>query len=721
MADASVYIGADTAELDTILAQSSTKAEAGGNRIARGMERGAAGGERLLSSSHRVANQMSHVSKTMLSGASSADVFSASLEGLERSLHIPLGALAGLGIGAVIVEKLHEAYVEAKKLDDELFELTKPHASYQFESTSDIEERLKKTRDLVGKLKEQTSSWFTAPFKDVSTGIGKSLSKISSSDLLSPDATTLIKLAANFGVETAKSGDRRIKQIGEANIAEKDALIELSKKEKETADLSEKRLKIGELAAERAKIEAEYTEKIGEAKLPGPKQNKLRAEQLEREKTYALETIDKTEAAQHRAIDLENKILEIKKAAVNVDVLSSEAKLSAAKAALEEAPKEGRAKADNAVKAAELEVEEAKRLRAEKERQLEMESKIANLHGSDLEKRRQMLDIERETLEAGLANAVGDSKKPFEIALAKNRGQSAAQDMAEDRANIAEKTRRTKAGLGLGSNEELRGIEAEIEATKKLMDLNRQSLDYDSQYDAEQEERLHNLEKQKDELKFRSEIELAASKAQTQEMELRQNGDVKAARQVQIRAQFEAQIARAMREQNKELAKQLQKQEKIALREQEIDDYLKTPRQRQQEKAEQRKRDRAARIIDARHKSKEHAEEANRDTFSDWFGGTKTKVLDGTGLDHKAYKDGERPQESFSDRFGAAKGTLADFAKKQMGALNHPDAGNGAPEQTPTSPGATGAANDSMTIKQMTVSQMTVENAVFKNIEIKSE
>jgi hypothetical protein len=71
---------------------------------------------------------------------------------------------------------------------------------------------------------------------------------------------------------------------------------------------------------------------------------------------------------------------------------------------------------------------------------------------------------------------------------------------------------------------------------------------------------------------------------------------------VEIHAQYEAQIAQAQRDGNKELSEQLQKQEGMSLHDAAVAEYMKTPRQKAQEANEQRKRQRAERTIEAREK-----------------------------------------------------------------------------------------------------------------------
>jgi hypothetical protein len=244
--------------------------------------------------------------------------------------------------------------------------------------------------------------------------------------------------------------------------------------------------------------------------------------------------------------------------------------------------------------------------------------------------------------------------------------------------------------LGNGADEQIRGIDNEIAAVEALMEVNKKSASRDAQYEAEQSARLNQLKKQRADLVFSQERELQAAKNKTQEMEIQQKGDSVALRQAQIKADFEERIAKAKHDQNDALVEQLEKQKKLSLHQLETEEYLKTPEQRAQERDEKRKEDRADSTVTAREKMREHNKKANDNGFDAAFGPGKTLG-----------------QASKHAMFGG--GTALD--KK-------PGVGQ---SKAQYSPGVTGAANDTMVIKQMTVETMTVTNLNVQNFELKNK
>src|SRR4051794_34409227 len=94
-------LGLDTSGFRSELASAATQAGQAAGKMSGAFNKSAAAHENLLASNHRVARQIQNFSRDLASGADATQLFSAGLEGLERSLKLPLGALAGLGVGAV--------------------------------------------------------------------------------------------------------------------------------------------------------------------------------------------------------------------------------------------------------------------------------------------------------------------------------------------------------------------------------------------------------------------------------------------------------------------------------------------------------------------------------------------------------------------------------------------------------------------------------------------
>ncbi len=117
------------------------------------------GHENLLRSSHRVSTQIHSVARDLASGASAGDVFAASLEGIGRSLNISLGALAGLAIGSVLVQKIYAIREEFKKLQQELKDIHDvAGANPEYKSMSALEEGAAKAQVKIKSLKDEMNT-----------------------------------------------------------------------------------------------------------------------------------------------------------------------------------------------------------------------------------------------------------------------------------------------------------------------------------------------------------------------------------------------------------------------------------------------------------------------------------------------------------------------------------------------------------------------------------
>src|SRR5262245_28512133 len=100
--------------------------------------------EKLITSSHRAANQLANLTESFLRGGSAADLFAQATVGLEKVLHLPLGALAGLAVGAGAAVELAKIGEEAKKLRHELDLLASGGfgATPEFQTLSALEKQL---------------------------------------------------------------------------------------------------------------------------------------------------------------------------------------------------------------------------------------------------------------------------------------------------------------------------------------------------------------------------------------------------------------------------------------------------------------------------------------------------------------------------------------------------------------------------------------------------
>ncbi len=119
---------------------------------------------RVLTSSHRVATQISKFSKEVLSGANATDILSTSLESLERSLRLPLSALAELGAGAAAVFEIGNIITSFEKLNSEIENLTKPR-DFSKLSLKEIEKATDEAQQTIEKLNANQKSFFNKSIK----------------------------------------------------------------------------------------------------------------------------------------------------------------------------------------------------------------------------------------------------------------------------------------------------------------------------------------------------------------------------------------------------------------------------------------------------------------------------------------------------------------------------------------------------------------------------
>jgi hypothetical protein len=119
-------------------------------------------GDSLLMSNHRVAIQMQHFSRTLLSGGDAASIFSGGLDALERSSRLPLGALVGLGVGAVGIQQISKMVGEYNALNKELDDLSKARPPGAGQTTAELSENITKINATLEKAKSRTGGLWNA-------------------------------------------------------------------------------------------------------------------------------------------------------------------------------------------------------------------------------------------------------------------------------------------------------------------------------------------------------------------------------------------------------------------------------------------------------------------------------------------------------------------------------------------------------------------------------
>jgi hypothetical protein len=299
--------------------------------------------DRLLTSSHRVASRVGELARTLASGGSAADAMGVAIEGLGRSLNLPLGALAGLAATGVLVQQIYKTQTEAEKLRADISKISEEgHINPRFESLETLKSRLEETRKKYEELQKAHDSFMATVLR----GIGQ----IGITDKSQKDPV----------------GDEERKQLRESIKREQRAVVE---KDAQSIDIEATRIVGGDREArlkEAAQKKHEAISKAYEDFLPekGPQDKKAFEAAVQNANdlyTLAEAKNDKEEAAEKRQVSLEERLTEIKRDGFEVDIKSAEAKLQYANAALEAANAEQSSAAAAKVHAAAFDLEEATR------------------------------------------------------------------------------------------------------------------------------------------------------------------------------------------------------------------------------------------------------------------------------------------------------------------------------------------------------------------------
>lgn len=158
MPDASISLGLNANEMYGELKSAEQRLSGSMDRMVQSANSLTGAHENLLRSNHRVATQIHAVTRDFLSGASGADVFAASLDGIGRSLNIGLGTLAGLAIGAVVFQQISKATGEAEKLHNEIVKITQAGAGDpRFRTLDALNTQLEESKKNIEKLKDETT------------------------------------------------------------------------------------------------------------------------------------------------------------------------------------------------------------------------------------------------------------------------------------------------------------------------------------------------------------------------------------------------------------------------------------------------------------------------------------------------------------------------------------------------------------------------------------
>ncbi len=235
--------GVDTAGIRKGMSEAVNEAEKGAKNVEAATSKGFGGVK--LKSSNRVAHQITNVTQAFLAGSSAADILGVSVTALEKSLRLPLGALAGLGVGLMVFEKMRESAKDLEDFNRSVAETLTPTAGGDYESTSNLEQRLGKLKDLQSKLNDSSAS----------AGFNKAVGQVGNYIFSGFDSS-----------EKPSAQNARSEQQTAAILKDmEETKAHLAQHEEHSAEIQEMSLNGEERKAEIAKIELQYAEKIGEA------------------------------------------------------------------------------------------------------------------------------------------------------------------------------------------------------------------------------------------------------------------------------------------------------------------------------------------------------------------------------------------------------------------------------------------------------------------------
>lgn len=561
--DATLVLGLDRSQVQSGLIKTARDVEAAGAQMGKGFKGASEHGEHLLASTHKVASQLTNVAKSLVSGGGAADVFAAGLEAVEKSLHLSLGELAGLGIGAVLVEQIGEAISKARELNEEFENLTAYGGGpSEFQTDTGLDDRIRKYQDLIDQIKKQGT---TQDEGSVVNDIGLILSH--------PLNYLAAKVKHPFtGYESTLQENSS--KVDELRADQGRSMQGIASKRGQENDITATRENIGEHAARLAEIQKKVREEIGtnNEKYAGQgAEADLAAMNAKVREGADIQTAaeNKRFAAAQRVVDLETRLVAIKASGADVEVQSAAARLDAAQRDLDASTDEDKPAAQNKVEAARTELEETQRTVREKRAQLTVETDIANLRGPDLANRREALRIEQEALAAKLAGAKEDEKPEIRRDIARNAQQLVDQDRAEVSAGDAHTRSLIETNTeGPTISDRKQRIEDTIGEVHREQDENAQRV---GGPDPEQADRLNkelaSLRAQKAELEFSQDRQLAGEKAVTAELEAQTHGHGLLATQLRIQADYAEKIAQAQHRGDTAAVAELQKQEAAALQE----------------------------------------------------------------------------------------------------------------------------------------------------------
>jgi hypothetical protein len=149
-------LGVDTKPFSDGMNNAATIGQRAGDKIAQGTNRAAKAHDQLAIKTRGASRAIHTFAQDLANGADAAQIFSDGLMGIGKSLGLSLGALAGLGIGAVAVGKIAEIREEYRKLDEALKQVYKDALlSGDFKTLGELEQQAKKAEEAIKSLQDR--------------------------------------------------------------------------------------------------------------------------------------------------------------------------------------------------------------------------------------------------------------------------------------------------------------------------------------------------------------------------------------------------------------------------------------------------------------------------------------------------------------------------------------------------------------------------------------
>jgi hypothetical protein len=417
MSDATVTLGLNAAELYNDLNGAISRFQQGMNRMQQstgparqGVDHLTGAHDRLFTSSHRVANRVGALTSSLASGANAADVMGVAIEGLGRSLNLPLGILAALAATGILVQQIYKTQSEIEKLHSEIAKIGEGHINPRFESLETLKTRAEEAKKKLEELQKAHDGFLASAIRGFGS-IGATSKEDTKDQGFESDTRKLrqqVKRAREGEVEKGTEGVENAEtKFSVGDLAAKDKEIDQKRHEAVTASqATEKDAKGNDRFVYDAKARAQAVDNANRQAAVDHAEVQLKREALQREAA------------------LEERITQIKSGGLHVDQAIAQAKLDAAKATLEAANVEGKPKAQAGVNAAQLEVEEANRKQAALDREVAQEEELTAIKASGL-------NVDERSAEAKLkyAKAALDAAKADDVPKATAAVHAAAAEI----------------------------------------------------------------------------------------------------------------------------------------------------------------------------------------------------------------------------------------------------------------------------------------------------